>query len=68
MKTLRTARWIIRIRIVTGYLAIAAVTGLFFHGSKSLADRIDQLSAGQAAYQQSWIPNACISVEPQVNI
>ena len=61
MKSLRAARWVVRIRMTVGYLAIAAVTGLVFQVSKPLAARIDQLSASQATHGQAWIPNASVS-------
>jgi hypothetical protein len=61
MKSLRTARWIVRIRMAVGYLAIAAVSELVFQVSKPLAARIDQLSAGQATHGQAWIPSASVS-------
>jgi hypothetical protein len=47
MKTNRSARWIVRIRVIMVCAALAALVGLEFSLSQSLAARVGQTTARQ---------------------
>lgn len=47
MKTNRSARWIVRIRVIMVCAALTAIVGLEFSLSQSLAARVGQTTAPQ---------------------
>jgi len=61
MKTNRSARWIVRIRVSLLCLAIPAIAAVEVGVGESLAARIGQTGARQTASQQVWNPNLGIS-------
>ena len=58
MTTHRTARWIMSLAIITGFLAVTALAGVEYRVSKSWAEKIDRLAADQKAQPPVWYPNA----------
>jgi hypothetical protein len=59
MKTNRSARWIVRIRVLLVCLALVTIAGIEFGVSQSLANRIGQVSVRQTDSPQ--VPNVSIS-------
>jgi hypothetical protein len=59
MKTNRSARWIVRIRVLLVCLALVTIAGIEFGVSQSLAHRIGQVSVRQTDSPQ--VPSVSIS-------
>jgi hypothetical protein len=59
MKTNAFGRYLLKIRVIMVCAALAALIGLEFSVSESLAARIGQITAGQTANPAA--PNVCIS-------
>ena len=53
MKTKPSARWIVRIRIITLGLAIALIAGIEFGVGESLASRIGQTTASRTGIPEA---------------
>jgi hypothetical protein len=59
MKTNRSARWMVKIRVSLLCLAVAAIAGIEFQLSGSLVSRFGQITASQSDIQP--VPNVGIA-------